>query len=218
MSLSDVPAPISCPAELSSDYYARLAAPVVGQGVRLVPLTHQHVDSLHAAFRDDDLWTWQGKQSKTIAETQLWVESALKLSQSPASEAPFVVETLDGRLAGTTRYMDIRWADSALEIGWTMVFAPFRRTSLNTEVKYLLLRRAFDEVGCGRVQLKTDALNLRSRKAILRIGAQFEGVHRCHKRRADGSLRDTAFFSITYLEWPEVKLHIESLLHRGQQI
>lgn len=208
MSLTD-------PSPLSLEFYAKLAAPLPGTGVRLVPLTGHHVDSLHLAFRDDDLWTWQGKQPQTLTETRLWVESALTIAQSPANEVPFVVEADDGRLAGTTRYMDIRWHDSALEIGWTMVFAPFRRTAVNTEVKYLLLKRAFEEVGCGRVQLKTDALNLRSRTAILRIGAKFEGVHRCHKRRADGSLRDTAFFSVTYLEWPEVKLHLESLLQRG---
>jgi RimJ/RimL family protein N-acetyltransferase len=206
------------PGPLSSECYAKLATPLPGVTVRLLPLAEQHVDSLHSAFREDDLWTWQGKQPETLAETRLWVESALSLAQSPASEVPFIFESHDGRLAGTTRYMDIRWNDSALEIGWTMVFAPFRRTSVNTEVKYLLLKRAFEEVGCGRVQLKTDALNLRSRAAILRIGAKFEGVHRCHKRRADGTLRDTAFFSITYQEWPEVKLHLESLLHRGQQV
>lgn len=179
--------------------------------MRLLPLALGHVEGLHRAFRDTDLWHWQGRQPADLAETSQWVEAALQEARA-SREVPFVIETLDGHLAGTTRFMDLRLQDAGLEIGWTMVFAPYRRTRVNTEAKFLLLSRAFDEVGCARVQLKTDAKNTRSRTAIQRIGAQFEGIHRRHKRRADGSLRDTVFFSIVAEEWPQVKSRLLELL------
>ncbi len=207
-----MPHEFECPPELGDSAYALLAAPLVGQELRLSPMSLAHVAELHTAFGDRDLWTWQGRQPESLAQTRMWVESALSQASQSCGEAPFVIHTLEGQLAGTTRYLDIRLSDSAVEIGWTMVFAPFRRTRLNTAAKYLLLGRAFDETGCGRVQLKTDALNLRSRAAIERIGAKFEGILRCHKRRANGTLRDTAFFSITYHEWPGVKKRLESFL------
>lgn len=177
----------------------KLSSPLVGKAIRLVPLTREDAPRLHEAFREDDLWTWQGRQPKTLAETQEWIEEAL----TPQYVA-FLIVTEEGHLAGTTRYLDLRWHDAGVEIGWTMVFAPFRRTRVNTEAKWLLLKRAFD-AGFARVQLKTDRLNERSRKAILRIGAQFEGIMRCAKRRPDGTLRDNAMFAVTFEDWPEVE-------------
>lgn len=191
--------------------FDRLAGPLVGETVRLVPLALEHIQSLHLAFRDADLWRWQGRQPHDAAETATWVETALQEARQHR-EAPFVIETLQGQLAGTTRYMDLRWHDAGLEVGWTMVFAPFQRSRVNTEAKFLLLCRAFEELRCARVQLKTDAKNARSRAAIQRIGASYEGILRNHKRRADGSLRDTAFFSITSSEWPEVKTRLLGML------
>lgn len=193
--------------------YSQLASALIGETLRLVPLTNDHVDSLHEAFRDDDLWHWQGRQPRHLDETAQWVEAALVEARA-GREAAFVIETLEGQLAGSTRYLDLRWQDAAVEIGWTMVFAPFRRTRVNTEAKYLLLSRAFDQIGCARVQLKTDSNNARSRAAIQRIGASYEGILRQHKRRADGSLRDTAFFSILSSEWPQVKTRLRSQLLR----
>lgn len=187
--------------------YSRLAAPLEGQTVRLRPLTGADGDRLHQAFQDPDLWTWQGHHPQSRQETEEWLQAALA-SAAQQLEVPFLIETQTGQLAGSTRYMDLRWHDAGVEIGWTMVFAPFRRSRVNTEVKYLLLCRAFDELGLARVQLKTDALNARSRAAIERIGARFEGVLRSHKRRSNGTLRDTAFFSILAEEWPGVKARL----------
>lgn len=191
--------------------FDRLASPLLGETVRLVPLTLKHIQALHRAFRDADLWRWQGRQPEDAAETANWVESALREAREHR-EAPFLIETIQGQLAGTTRYMDLRWHDAGVEIGWTIVFAPFQRSRVNTETKFLLLSRAFEELGCARVQLKTDAKNARSRAAIQRLGASYEGILRSHKRRADGSLRDTAFFSITSSEWPGVKSRLRGIL------
>ena len=200
------------PPALSPSAYEQLAAPLHGATIRLVPLDPGHGDQLHQAFQEVDLWRWQGKQPATRQDTTAWIDQALAQA-AQRLEVPFVIETHQGELAGATRYLDLRWQDAGVEIGWTMVFSQYRRTRVNTEAKFLLLQRAFEQVGCARVQLKTDALNARSRAAIERLGARFEGIHRCHKRRANGTLRDTAFFSITYLEWPGIKQRLSGFLH-----
>jgi RimJ/RimL family protein N-acetyltransferase len=99
-----------------------------------------------------------------------------------------------------------------VEIGWTWYGRDYQRTAVNTESKYLLLRHAFETLGCIRVELKTDALNERSRKAILRIGAKEEGLFRHHILMPSGRIRDTAYFSIIDDEWPDVKARLEEML------
>lgn len=120
----------------------------------------------------------------------------------PAQMA-FVVE-VGGKLAGSTRYGDIRAAHSGLEIGWTWLTPEHWRTGTNRRMKLLMLRHAFEEMGMERVQLKTDLLNTRSQAAIEGLGAVREGVLRSHMRRADGTMRDTVMYSVTRSEWPEV--------------
>ena len=121
----------------------------------------------------------------------------------------FVAERPDGTLAGTTRFLDVREFDRTLEIGWTMFFVNARGTWINGRAKALMLARAFD-AGFVRVQLKTDARNLRSRAAIGAIGATFEGILRCYQRRADGTIRDSAMFSIVAAEWPDVRRALDA--------
>ena len=206
----------SFPPGLSAASYSALCAPLTGRSVRLVPLVAADTERLHAAFADDDLWEWSTVAQpppSSPEQTAQWVNDALAAGHAQ-TQVPFIIETLDGKLAGTTRYMDLRWHDGGVEIGHTMVFAPFRRTHLNTETKYLLLRRAFQELGFSRVQLKTDARNVRSRTAIARIGAQYEGTLRCLQRRYNGEIRDTAFFSITFSEWPHVRASLEKRLEQ----
>jgi RimJ/RimL family protein N-acetyltransferase len=99
-----------------------------------------------------------------------------------------------------------------VEIGWTWVACDFQRTAVNTEAKYLLLRHAFETLGCNRVELKTDSLNAKSRAAILRIGAQQEGIFRNHMLTDSGRIRHTVYFSILNSEWPEVKARLEARL------
>ena len=119
-------------------------------------------------------------------------------------------------MVGTTRFIDIRRPHRGLEIGWTWLAPEAQRSAINTEAKYLMLRQAFDGWGALRVQLKTDANNARSRAAILRIGAVYEGILRKQLLRAhDGYQRDTAMFSIVEPEWPAVKAGLEAKLARG---
>src|ERR1700688_2877130 len=117
-----------------------------------------------------------------------------------------------GQLIGSTRFMNIDHPNRGVEIGSTWIVPARQRTAVNTEAKYLMLRHAFDVWNCIRVELKTDALNQRSRNAILRIGAKEEGTLRKHLITWTGRVRDSVYFSILDTEWPEVKAKLEAML------
>lgn len=126
---------------------------------------------------------------------------------------PFaIVELASGTVVGSTRYGNIDRANRRVEIGWTWIGRPWQRTAVNTESKYLLLRHAFETLGCIRVEFKTDALNERSRQALLRIGAKEEGIFRSHVVTSTGRIRDSVYFSIIDREWPAVKTRLEAML------
>jgi RimJ/RimL family protein N-acetyltransferase len=183
-----------------------------GRYVRLEPLTLAHRDALARFGLDDDLWRWIPVPLRTPEEMAIYVETALR-DQASGTSLPFVqVEKTSGRVIGSTRYANIERAHHRLEIGWTWVARPWQRTAVNTEAKYLLLRHAFETLGCMRVELKTDSLNEHSRAAIQRIGAREEGIFRNHMITASGRVRHTVYFSILDSEWPEVKQRLEDRL------
>ena len=194
--------------------FEALAAPLEGRTVRLAALSERHLGEMDHAFRsDDDLWTWlTTAKPRSQLETVDWFERAFR-GRIARTEAPFAIELLDGTLVGTTRFMDIRPYDGGVEIGTTLVFKRHRRTSVNTEVKLLLIGHAF-ECGYSRVAFKTDTRNARSRAAIERLGATFEGVLRSYQRRHDATIRDTAIYSILVNEWSAVQERLERLLDR----
>ncbi len=184
---------------MSGDLFERLAAPIVADDVSLVPLARAHTAALAVAFAEPELWTWMlVRQPANAADVDAWIDEALERAER-REQAPFVVVLPGGALAGTTRFLDLRWHDGGLEIGWTMVFANARGAWVNSRVKALMFERAFD-VGFSRVQLKTDARNVRSRAAIAAVGAEYEGTLRAYQRRADGTLRDTALFAVLALD------------------
>ncbi len=192
-------------------------APVTltGRHVRLEPLSEAHVKGLAAVGIDAEIWQLMPYGPiRTEDDIRSWVRSILKHADE-GTDLPFaVIHLASGRVAGATRYMEIRPPHRALEIGGTWYGAEFRRTAVNTECKYLLLRHAFEDMGCIRVQLKTDSRNVRSQKAIERIGAKREGVLRNHMILPGGIVRDSVYFSILDSEWPAVKKHLETLLAR----
>jgi RimJ/RimL family protein N-acetyltransferase len=184
-----------------------------GQHVRLEPMTVRHVAGLAEVGLDEDLWKWIPTQVRTLEEMAGYVETALN-EQERGVSLPFVqVEKSTGRAVGSTRYGNIDRFHHRVEIGWTWVARAWQRTPVNTEAKYLLLRHAFETLGCIRVELKTDSLNERSRAAILRIGAKEEGIFRNHMITSSGRLRHSAYFSIIDSEWPDVKAGLESRLN-----
>jgi len=194
---------------------AKRPEPVTLEGtiVRLEPLSVDHSEALLTAAKDPSIWTYLTvPQPQSAAEMRRWIESALSEQEKGTHLAFAAISRESDAVVGTTRYLDIRPFDGSLEIGWTWYAAEAQRTGVNTECKYLLMRHAFEALGFTRVQLKTDAKNERSRRAIERIGGRFEGVLRHYQRYWHGALRDTAMYGITAEDWPEVKSHFETRL------
>jgi RimJ/RimL family protein N-acetyltransferase len=183
-----------------------------GKSVRLEPLRIEHVGPLAHVGLDPSLWRWIPTQVATTDEMRTYVMTALD-EQKRGIAVPFViVDQISGQVIGCTRYANIEPAHRRLEIGWTWLTPSFQRTAANTEAKLLLLTHAFETLGAQRVELKTDALNERSREAILRIGAVEEGTFRKHIIMSTGRARDTVYFSIIDTEWPKVKAKLRARL------
>ena len=190
--------------------------PVILEGVRvrLEPLRADHLADLAAVAFDDPVWEWtiMGRQDETGLIR--WLETALANS-SAGTERPFAtIDRATGRAIGSSRYMSIVPEHRRLEIGWTWVGTAFQRTGANREAKLLQLTHAFETLRANRVEFKTHSRNERSRAALLGIGATFEGVFRNHMIMPDGSLRDSAYFSVVAEEWPVVKARLEARLAR----
>jgi len=189
-------------------------APVTlsGTHVRLEPLAPRHHDDLVAATRDGELWKlWY----TTVPDPDgMAAEIARRLGlQKRGAMLPFaVVEPASGTAVGMTTYMNVDATYRRVEIGSTWYRQRVQRTALNTEAKLLLLSHAFETLDCVAVELRTSTQNARSRAAIERLGAKLDGVLRSHQRHQDGSLRDTAVYSITAPEWPAVKASLERRL------
>jgi RimJ/RimL family protein N-acetyltransferase len=184
-----------------------------GRHVRLEPLAMTHLAGLAEVGLDEELWRWIPTAVRTKDEMAAYIETALK-EQERGISLPFAqVEKTTGRAIGSTRYGNIDRTHHRVEIGWTWVGREWQRTAVNTEAKFLLLRHAFETLGCIRVELKTDSLNEKSRAAILRIGAREEGIFRNHMITASGRIRHSAYYSIVDAEWLAVKARLESMLN-----
>jgi len=183
-----------------------------GKHVQLEPLLAAHHAALTEIGLDEDLWRWIPVPVRTPEEMSAYIEAALA-EQARGVSLPFtIIERASGKAIGTTRYANIERTHRRVEIGWTWVAKPWQRTPVNTEAKYLLLRHAFETLGCIRVELKTDSLNEKSRAAILHIGARQEGIFRNHMITASGRIRHTVYFSIVDSEWPAIKARLEQRL------
>jgi N-acetyltransferase len=185
---------------------------LTGRFVRLEPLSLDHWDGLCRVGLDPELWRWIPFPVTNESEMRDYVETALA-DQHGGSALPFaVIDAQSGAVIGSTRYGAISEANRRVEIGWTWYARARQRTPVNTEAKLLLLTHAFERLGMIRVELKTDALNEKSRNAILRIGATQEGIFRRHLICRSGRIRDTVYFSILDGEWPEKKQALETRL------
>ncbi|MCL4274314.1 MAG: GNAT family N-acetyltransferase [Anaerolineales bacterium] len=189
--------------------------PVVLQGsyVRLEPLREDHIPGLTEIGAGQDFWNFMlYGDIKSEVDMRNWVLDIMERGKK-GGDLPFaVIHLASGRVAGATRYLNIMPNDRGLEIGGTWYGKDFQRTEVNTECKYLLLKHAFEDLKCIRVQLKTDSLNVRSQKAIERIGAVKEGVLRNHMILPDGRIRHSVFYSIIDSEWGDVKKRLEEML------
>lgn len=173
----------------------------------LEPLILSHLDELAPAF-DPNIWQWYSNsrdtRDKLIASYNKYLQH-----QEDRSSFTFMVRLKEsGKIIGSSTYLEFTPVHKRLEIGTTWYVKQWQRTFVNTEKKLLLLSRAFEELSCNCVQIKTDNLNLGSKKAIERLGAKFDGILRGHRLCHDGRIRDTAYYSILAEEWPDVKLNL----------
>ena len=185
-----------------------------GSRVRLEPLRRDHLDDLRQVAFDAPIWRWTIMGEQDEPGLVRWVETALANAEA-GTEQPFAtVERASGRAIGSTRFLSIVPEHRRLEIGWTWIGTAFQRTGMNREAKLLQLTHAFETLGANRVEFKTHARNEPSRNALAGIGATFEGVFRQHMIMPDGSLRDSAYFSVIAPEWPAVKAGLRASLER----
>ena len=195
-------------------------APIVleDNGVRLEPMTDAHHEALSLAAADGELWNLWFTAVPEPAGMRAYIATALN-GQGDGHMLPWVVrDRTTGTIIGSTRYHDIMPAIDRVEIGHTWYAARHQRTHVNTTCKRLLLRHAFETLGCKVVGLRTDRFNFRSQRAIEALGAQRDGVIRHFGMRKDGTARDTVMYSILASEWPDVRRHLDSRLSRHSAV
>lgn len=175
-------------------------------GVRLEPMAAGHAPALAAAAADGELWTLRVTSAPAPGDEAAYIATAL----NDRARLPFVVRDIaTDTVIGTTSYHDILPAVGRVEIGHTWYAKTWQRSHVNTTCKLLLLRHAFEVLGCGVVGFRADNFNLVSQQAIVRLGAKRDGVLRHHALRRDGTVRDTVMFSIVAGEWPEIEAHLK---------
>ncbi len=180
--------------------------------MRLEPLSLCHDAGLWEASRAPEVWTWVASQPSSRADFAAYLEDARASTAARTEFAFATVSVVSGQPIGMTRYMALRPADRGLEIGSTWLAPSAWRTGANVEAKLLQLGYAFEVLGCMRVELKTHAGNARSRGAMERLGATFEGIHRKHRVVPGIGIRDTAWYSVLDDEWPRVRQGLEARL------
>jgi N-acetyltransferase len=193
--------------------------PVILEGniVRLEPLRPEHEPLFWEAAKNDlaDIFRWIPYPMQSPEDFHLYMNRAFAEQDSEQSVVFATIERTSGTVIGSTRFMNIDVPNRKAEIGSTWIAAAWQRTACNTEAKFLMLQHAFEVCHCIRVELKTDALNQKSRNAILRIGAKEEGTLRQHLITSTGRVRDSVYFSILESEWPEVKLRLQARMERA---
>jgi RimJ/RimL family protein N-acetyltransferase len=184
-----------------------------GSVVRLEPIRREHAQLFWEATKDalDDIFRWIPYSMKTPEDFERLIEKAFAEQERGESIVFATIERSSQRVIGSTRFMNIDRANRRVEIGSTWIAPAWQRSAVNTEAKFLMLRHTFEVWHCVRVELKTDALNQKSRNAILRLGAKEEGTLRKHVVTWTGRSRDSVYFSILDTEWPEVKARLENL-------
>lgn len=185
--------------------WEQIATRLAGRLVVLEPLAREHEEGIRAAAADPAAWEWM-----VTRDVDAWIEQAFA-EQASGGRAPFTV-LRDGVPVGSTSYMSLAPEHLRLEIGHTWLAPAAWGTGANTEAKYLLLRHAFEQLGCLRVEFKTDAQNGRARAALAALPAEFEGIHRRHMVVRGGERRDSAWYSVIVEEWPAVRASLEARL------
>jgi RimJ/RimL family protein N-acetyltransferase len=187
------------------------SATLTGRRVRLEPLEERHLPALARAIRDGALWELPVTLVPHPSDLQGFLEYAEQEFKASRELAFATIDVASGAVVGSTRFMKIERRHRRVEIGFTFIGASWQRSHVNTEAKLLMLTHAFEHWGCIRVELITDVLNDRSRRAIERLGARHEGVMRHHMIMRDGRIRDSALYAVTDADWPSVQKALQRL-------
>lgn len=193
---------------------APLAAKLSGSLVVLEPLDERHREELWEAAQDERIWEWLAHLGGDRDLFDRWFELSLGATAEDREGVFAIRRRGDDTVVGSSRFMAVRRPDRVVEIGWTWFNPSAWRTGVNLEAKLLMLGYAFEDLGCVRVELKTDARNERSRNAIAALPAQFEGVFRKHMIVPDVGQRDSAYYSVIDDEWPQVRANLQRRLGR----
>lgn len=182
-----------------------------GTAIRLEPLAHRHAEGLYQAGNFPELWEFTADpQPGTLKDVRGIIDEVLAQGDDCLGFA--TVLQSDGRVVGSTRMYPVNTAHGIVEIGYTWVTPEFHGSGVNAEAKRLMLGHAFDTLGLMRVEMKTDALNLRSQRAMEAIGASRDGLFRRHRKLYSGRVRDTVYYSVVDTDWPRIKAHLDTLL------
>ena len=192
--------------------------PLEGSLVRLEPLVEEHREPLRSVAGHPEIWQWMDRRvSETDDGFDHWFDGRL-LARKLGDEYAYATLKVDGSPLGSSSYLAPRPIHDGVEIGWTWLTPSAWRTGANVEAKLLMLGNAFEELGCMRVELKTDARNERSRGAMEALPAKFEGIFRKHMLMPVTGVRDSAYFSVVDDEWPAVKENLERRLAGAREV
>ncbi len=192
--------------------------PLEGSLVRLEPLVEGHREPLRSVAAHPEIWQWMDPRvTETEAGFDTWFDGRL-LARRMGEENAYATLTAGGDPLGSSSYLAPRPIHDGVEIGWTWLTPSAWRSGANVEAKLLMLGFAFDELGCMRVELKTDARNERSRAAMEALPAKFEGIFRKHMRTPISGVRDSAYYSIVDDEWPAARQNLEQRLAGAREV
>lgn len=180
--------------------------------IRLEPLSMAHYEGLCLNGLEPAIWQWVHTPATSPEGMKAYIDYAIQCHQEGTTLPFAIIDQATGIPIGSTRFTGFSAAHSQLEIGWTWICIPWQGSLVNTEMKYLMLRQAFEQWGCIRVQFKTDSLNIRSQRALLKIGAHEEGTFRNHMKLKTGRIRHSVYYSILDSEWPDIKAKLETRL------
>lgn len=183
------------------EWYITLA----DQKVSLIPITLEHIQEMRNLSSDSDIWTWYTEDLSEPDALEDWMTKRLQETEH-GTKMTYTVQLKDtGEIIGATSYGNIDWAEHGIEIGWTWLGKKYIGAGINKHMKFLMLNHAFETMGIERLELRTDEENIRSRRAMEKIGAQYDGTLRNHRSTRGGRRRNTVVYSIIKGEWPEIK-------------
>lgn len=173
--------------------------------ISLVPITEEHIEEMKSLSSNPDIWTWYTEDLTEPEALAGWMTKRLEETEKGEKMTYSVILNETSEIIGSTSYGHIDWTEKGIEIGWTWLGADYIGTGINKHMKFLMLQHAFEIMGIERLELRTDETNLRSRKAMEKIGAQYDGMLRNHRSTQGNRRRDTVIYSILKSEWPEIK-------------